>query len=469
MPNLTILEKIWNQHVVTSLADGTDLLHVDRHILHEMTSFKGFADLNERGRRVHSPKLTLAAMDHILATTPGRNDFSYDKGAPIIAAHRRNAREFGIALIDIDDAEQGIVHVIGQELGFVLPGTTVVCGDSHTCAHGGVGALGFGLGSSDVGHVLATQTLPLRRPGTFQVVFDGRLPPGAFAKDMVLHLMSQVGVAAGNGFATVYCGAAVERLSVDERSTLCSMSVEWGARFGMVPPDDVTFEYLHGRRYAPKGNDWDRAVAHWRSLASDPGARFDREVRIDVSALAPQVTWGTSPEHAVGINDPIPDPAAEPDPQRRQSMLRALQYMDLRPGMCVNGLPIHQVFIGSCTNGRLSDLRAAAAVARGRKVAPGVRAMVVPGSTATKRRAEAEGLDHIFREAGFEWHESACSLCAAVNADVVPPFHRCVSTSNRNYEGRQGRDARTHLVSPAMAAAAAVTGRISDVRTIMGT
>ena len=460
----TFFDKVWDQHVVATLEDGTDLIHIDRHLIHEMSSFKGFDDLRAAGRKMPNPDLTLAVFDHILATNPGRDEHSYPTGTSLIQAQRRNATDFGVRLIDIKDAEQGIVHIIGPELGFTLPGATLACGDSHTCTNGGIGALAIGIGASDVGHVLATQTLALRRPKTFRIRMDGRLPPWVYAKDMILFVAHRVGVSAGIGHAAEYTGAAVRSLGIDGRLTLCNMSVEWGARVGMIAPDEVTFEYLSGRPYAPKGEFWDRALAHWRSLPSDEGAEFSREVTIDASEISPQVTWGTSPEQTLPIGQPIPDPDKETDPDRKAAMRRALHYMDLKPGMSLEGLPIDQVFIGSCANSRIDDLRVVAEVAKGRKVAPGIRAMVVPGSTATKRQAEAEGIDRLLQEAGFEWHESACSMCASVNADFVPAFHRCVSTSNRNYEGRQGRDARTHLVSPAMAAAAAVTGKITDVR-----
>ena len=468
MAGRTMFDKIWDAHVVCTLEDGTDLLHIDRHILHEMTSFKAFDDLRAAGRPVHSPALTLAVQDHILATDPGRDDYTYDKGTEFIQSQRRNCHEFGVPLVDIHDAQQGIVHIVGPELGFSLPGTTVACGDSHTCTHGGLGAIALGLGSSDVGHVLATQTLQLRRPKTMRVTVHGKLAPGIYAKDVILHIISQVGAAAGNGFAVEYAGEAVRALSVEGRLTLCNMSIEWGARIGMVAPDETTYAYVKGRRNAPSGAMWEQALEHWKSLPSDPDAVFDQEVHLDAEKIAPQITWGTSPQDAMNIDMTVPDPSSVSSEERRTAMLRSLAYMDLKPGMVLEGLKINQVFIGSCTNSRISDLRAAAAVAKGRHVAPGIRAMVVPGSTATKRQAEAEGLDRIFKEAGFEWHESACSMCASVNADVVPPHHRCVSTSNRNYEGRQGRDARTHLASPAMAAAAAVSGCITDVRKLMG-
>lgn len=468
MRAMTMFDKIWNQHVVSALEDGTDLIYIDRVILHEMLSAKAYADLRATGRQVRRPDLALAVMSHALATDPGRNEFTYAKLTPFIQAHRKNARDFGVPLFDVHDAGQGIVHVVGPESGFTLPGTTLVCCDSHTCTNGGVGSLAFGVGSSDLGHILATQTLALRRPKTLRVKISGQLPLGVYAKDIVLHLISRVGAGGGNGYAVEYAGEGAASLSVEARLTLCNMSVEWGGRMGMVAPDDVTYQYIAGRQFAPQGKEWDLALAAWRQLPSDPDARFDKEVAIDCSTIAPQVTWGTSPQDAVSVDQPIPDPAQEPDADRRAAMVHSMQYMDVKPGMRLEGLPIHKVFIGSCTNARLSDLRVAAGIAAGRKVAPGIRAMVVPGSSTTKRDAEAEGLDRIFKAAGFEWHESACSMCAAVNADSVAPFERCVSTSNRNYEGRQGRDARTHLASPAMAAAAAVTGRISDVRKLSG-
>ncbi len=466
MTAATLFEKIWAEHVITTLPDGTDLLHIDRHILHDLTSAQAFDALRRDDRTVREPGLTIAVQDHIIATAPGRSDETYPPGAPFVRALRRNAKDFGIRLIDIDDARQGIVHVIAPELGFTLPGTTFVCGDSHTCTNGGLGALAFGLGTGDVAHVLATQTLALQRPGTFRIRFDGRLGKGVSAKDMALRVMAHV-VDGATGFAVEYAGAAVTALPVEGRLTLCNMSIELGARIGMVAPDDTTFAYLADRPLAPKGALWDAAVAHWRTLPSAPDARFDREVTLDVGALTPVITWGTSPAHAIAIDGVIPDPARETDPARREAMVRALAYMGLTPGTRMEDQPVDQVFIGSCTNARISDLRQAADIARGRNVAPGLRAMVVPGSTAVKRQAEAEGLDQIFRTAGFEWHESACSMCASVNADMVPPRQRCVSTSNRNYEGRQGREARTHLASPATAAAAAVTGRVTDPRRLM--
>ena len=464
MTALTMFDKIWNQHVVTTLEDGTDLLYIDRHFLHDLSSLQAFGELKRTNRELRRPELTVASQDHVIATVPGRTDLSYDKGTVFIQSLRRNASEYGFALFDINDAEQGIVHVVGPELGITLPGVTLACGDSHTSTHGGVGALALGVGTSDVTHVLATQTLPLRRPKPLRVTANGHLGPGLYAKDLILGIISQVGAAAGNGAAVEYDGSAVRALPIEGRLTLCNMSIEWGARIGMVAPDDITFEYLATRKFSPKGRAWEQALSYWKTLPTDSGARFEREVTIDASRLVPQITWGTSPMDSIGIDGVVPDPSAESDADRRATMERSLEYMGLKPGTKLEGLPIDIVFIGSCTNSRISDLRVAADVAKGRKVAPGVRAMVVPGSSSVKRQAESDGLDRIFKEAGFEWHESGCSMCAALNADFVPPRSRCVATSNRNYENRQGRDARTHLASPAMAAAAAIAGKIVDVR-----
>ncbi|HEY1727371.1 MAG TPA: 3-isopropylmalate dehydratase large subunit [Candidatus Baltobacteraceae bacterium] len=467
MAGATMFDKIWDAHVVATLEDGSDLLYIDRHIMHDLTSLKAFADLERSGQSLRRPDLTLAVQDHLLATNEDRNDLSYDKGTVFIQAQRRNSRAYGVALLDINDAEQGIIHVVGPELGVTLPGLTLACGDSHTCTNGGLGALAFGLGTSDVTHVLATQTLPMKRPEPIRVTVEGRMGPGLYAKDMILYIISQAGSAAGNGMAVEYAGAAVRALSIEARLTLCNMSIEWGARIGMVAPDDVTYEYLADRRYAPKGSAWESALQYWRTLPSDVDAHFEREISVDATRIAPQITWGTNPMDTIGVDEPVPNPEMETSSERREAMARALRYTDLRPGTSMEGLPIDVVFIGSCTNSRISDLRVAADVAKGRKVAPGIRAMVVPGSSSVKRQAEAEGLDRIFKEAGFEWHASACSMCAAVNADFVPPGARCVSTANRNYENRQGRDSRTHLASPAMAAGAAVSGKIVDVRKLM--
>lgn len=462
MKGATFIDKVWADHVVASIDSGTDLLHIDRHLLHELTAFKGFDDLRAAGLRAHSPHLNLAVQDHILATEQGRTESSYEPGAAFVRAHRRNARDCGIRLIDISDPAQGIVHVIGPELGYTLPGCTLVCGDSHTCTNGGLGALAFGIGASDIAHVLGTQTLAVRRPRQMRIRVDGRLPTGTSAKDLILALMPRAGNA--NGYAVEYAGTAISALSIEERLTVCNMSIEFGARIGTIAPDEAVYDYLEGRPLAPRGPSWDRALDYWRTLATEPGAHFDREIAFECTGLSPQVTWGTSPEHTVAIDGVVPDPTAESNAGRRASMEAALRYMDLRPGLPMAGLPVGHVFIGSCTNGRISDLRAAAEVVRGRQVAKGVRAMVVPGSSAVKRQAEMEGLADVFRAARFEWHESACSMCASVNADFVPPGQRCVSTSNRNYEGRQGRGARTHLASPATAAASAIAGCIADAR-----
>lgn len=459
----TLFDRIWDRHVVARLEDGRDLLHIDRHVLHELTSPQAFDGLRRAGRPVRNPELTFATQDHMVPTAPGRDDDTWPDAAPYMRALRRNTAESGIRLFDIDDPEQGIVHVIAPELGIALPGATLVCGDSHTCTVGGLGALAFGIGTSQVEHVLATQTLPLEKPKRMRVTFEGRPGFGVYAKDLILHLIGRLGAGAGAGHAVEYAGEAVRSLPVEGRMTLCNMSIEFSARMGLVAPDETTFAYLEGRAYAPTGAAWDRAVAEWRGLASDPDAAFDREEVIDAGEIAPQTTWGTSPQDTVAITDRVPDPADAP-PERRPAMEKALDYMGLVPGTPMTGIPVQKVFIGSCTNSRLSDLRAAAEVVRDRRVAEGVRAMIVPGSTAVRLAAEAEGLDRVFRAAGFEWRESGCSMCVAVNGDLVAPGERCVATSNRNFEGRQGPGARTHLASPAMAAAAAVAGRLADVR-----
>ncbi len=464
-PGRTLLAKIWDQHVICRVSDDTDLLHVDRHLLHDLGGSRGLLDLKSRDLAVHNPELTFATPDHAISTARGRAGTS-KVGLELLAGLRTETSATGIRMFDVDEPGQGIVHVIGPELGLSLPGCLIVCGDSHTCTHGGLGALAFGIGSSELTHVLATQALIQRRPKTMRVRFEGKLPPGVTAKDLILALIGHVGAAAGTGYAVEYAGSAIRDLPVEGRLTICNLSIELGAKMGMIAPDEKTFEYLRGRPYAPEGEMWERAVAAWRQLPSDPDAVFDREVVIDVEKIIPQVTWGISPEHVVGVDGRVPDPSEITDPARRAAIETALDYMGLAAGAPIAGTPVDWVFIGSCTNSRLSDLRAAAEIARGRKVASGVRAWVVPGSETVKRDAVAEGLDKIFTDAGFEWREPGCSMCLAANGEVVAPGQRSVSTSNRNFVGRQGPRARTHLASPASAAAAAIAGAIADVRTM---
>ncbi|WP_066482080.1 MULTISPECIES: 3-isopropylmalate dehydratase large subunit [unclassified Sphingomonas] len=468
---LTLYEKIWADHVVERRDDGTCLIYIDRHLVHEVTSPQAFEGLRSAGRPVRRPDLTLAVPDHNLPTT-ARVDAA---GQPIpiadaasreqLAALRRNAPEFGIRYIDATAREQGIVHVVGPEQGFTLPGTTLVCGDSHTAAHGALGALAFGIGTSEVEHVLATQTLLLTPSRTMEVRVDGTLGFGVTAKDVILTIIGRIGAAGGTGHVIEYTGEVIRDLSIEGRLTIANMSIEGGARAGLIAPDDKTFAYLKGRPLAPTGDDWDRAVAYWRTLPTDAGARYDRTVHIDASDIAPALTWGTSPEDVVPITGAVPDPDSFADPAKREAARKSLAYMGLTPGTRMQDIAVEHIFIGSCTNSRIEDLRAAAAVLRGRRIADGIRqALVVPGSGLVKHQAEAEGLDRIFTDAGFEWREPGCSMCLGMNPDKVPPGERCASTSNRNFVGRQGPGARTHLVSPVMAAAAAVTGRLTDVR-----
>jgi 3-isopropylmalate/(R)-2-methylmalate dehydratase large subunit len=459
----TQLAKIWDAHVVADLGDDTYLLHVDRHLLHDLGGSRGLLDLKERGLPVHSPHLTFATPDHAISSAPGRTGTS-SIGRDLLTALREETRAAGIRLFDVDQPGQGIVHVMGPELGLSLPGCLIVCGDSHTCTHGGLGALAFGVGSSELAHVLATQTIVQRRPKAMRVSFEGAMPLGVTPKDLILRLIGVIGAAGGTGYAVEYAGSAIRALDVEGRLTICNLSIELGAKMGFIAPDDRTFAYLAGRPFAPKGGMSERAVTEWRKLPSDAGAPFDRELTLDVASIAPQVTWGTSPEHVIAVDQAMPDPAAIADPSRRGGIEAALDYMGLKPNQPILGTKVDWVFIGSCTNSRLSDLRAAAAVARGRKVAEGVRAWVVPGSEQVKRDAVAEGLDRIFIGAGFEWREPGCSMCLAANGEAVPRGQRSISTSNRNFVGRQGPGARTHLASPAMAAAAAIAGAITDVR-----
>jgi 3-isopropylmalate/(R)-2-methylmalate dehydratase large subunit len=461
----TLLAKIWDQHVIARISEDTDLLHVDRHLLHDLGGARGLLDLRNRNLSVHNPELTFATPDHAISTARGREGTS-KTGQELLEGLRVETFASGIAMFDIDEPGQGIVHVIGPELGLSLPGCLIVCGDSHTCTHGGLGALAFGIGSSELTHVLATQALIQRRPKTMRVKFEGRMSLGVTPKDLILALIGHIGAAGGTGYAVEYAGSAIRDMEIEGRLTVCNLSIELGAKMGMVAPDDKTFEFIRGRRYAPKGAMWERAVEAWRTLPSDAHAVFDQGVTIDVETIIPQVTWGISPEHVVGVDGHIPNPAEISDPARRAALETAIDYMGLKPGAPIVGTPVDWVFIGSCTNSRLSDLRAAAEIVRGRKVASGVRAWVVPGSETVKREAVAEGLDKLFTEAGFEWREPGCSMCLAANGEVVSPGQRSVSTSNRNFIGRQGPRARTHLASPAMAAAAAISGAIADVRTL---
>jgi 3-isopropylmalate/(R)-2-methylmalate dehydratase large subunit len=460
----TQLDKMWDEHVVADLGDGWSLLHIDRHLLHDLSGTAGLKQIEARGLRVRNPELCFATPDHAVSSAPGRTGESFGPGAPLWAGLRQLSAEAGLHYFELGQVGQGIVHVMGPELGITLPGVTLVCGDSHTCTHGGLGALAFGIGSSELTHVLATQTLRQRKPKTLRVSFEGAIPKGITPKDLILHLIGTIGAAAGTGHAVEYGGSAIRSLGVEGRLTICNLSIELGAKIGFVAPDETTFAFLEGRRFVPKGEAFDRAVAHWRTLPSDPEAVFDREVTIDASAVSPTITWGTSPEHAIAVDGLVPDPSSAPDAERRDAWRSAQDYMGLEPGRPLAGTKVDWVFIGSCTNSRLSDLRDAATLARGRHVAPGVTAWVVPGSEQVKRDAEAEGLDAVFRDAGFQWREPGCSMCVAANGERVPPGARAVSTSNRNFVGRQGPGARTHLASPAMAVAAAVTGAITDVR-----
>jgi 3-isopropylmalate/(R)-2-methylmalate dehydratase large subunit len=470
----TLYEKIWDEHVIEHRGDGTNLIFIDRHLVHEVTSPQAFEALRLNGRKVRHPELTLAVPDHNLPTTArvdaagGRVPIADQESAQQLAALERNAPEFGVRYFSETAREQGIVHVVGPEQGFTLPGTTLVCGDSHTAAHGALGALAFGIGTSEVEHVLATQTLLMRPSKTMEVRVEGELGPGITAKDLILHIIGTIGTAGGTGHVIEYRGKVFEAMSVEGRLTVCNMSIEGGARAGLIAPDDVTFAYLKGRPLAPKGEEWEQAVAYWRTLHTDPGARFDKSVVIDATTIEPTVTWGTSPEDTVPIGGLVPDPASFADPSKQKAARASLDYMGLEAGQRMDEVEVQNVFIGSCTNSRIEDLRAAAAVLKGRHKAPNVKwAIVVPGSGLVKAQAEAEGLDKVFTAAGLEWREPGCSACLGMNPDKVPPGERCASTSNRNFVGRQGPGARTHLVSPAMAAAAAVTGKLTDVRELV--
>jgi 3-isopropylmalate/(R)-2-methylmalate dehydratase large subunit len=460
----TLYDKIWDAHLVHDTPGETSVLYIDRHLVHEVTSPQAFEGLRVAGRKVRRPDLTLAVADHNVPTTNRAGGISDPEAAQQIATLEANTREFGIEYFPMSDIRQGIVHIVGPEQGWTLPGTTIVCGDSHTSTHGAFGALAFGIGTSEVEHVLATQTLLMNRAKNMRVTVNGKLPIGVTAKDMALAIIAKIGTAGGTGHVIEYAGDAVTALSMEGRMTLCNMTIEAGARAGLIAPDATTFAYVAGKPRAPKAAAFEGAVLYWRTLKSDDDAKFDVELTLDAAEIPPMVTWGTSPEQALPVTSSVPDPAGVSDDGVRAGLERALAYMDLMPGTALADVRIDRVFIGSCTNGRIEDLRAAAAIARGRKVASHVGAMVVPGSGLVKEQAEQEGLDEIFLSAGFEWREPGCSMCLAMNADRLEPGERCASTSNRNFEGRQGRGGRTHLMSPAMAAAAAIAGHLVDVR-----
>ncbi len=460
----TLFDKIWDAHVVDRLDDGTAVLYIDRHLVHEVTSPQAFAGLRAAGRGVRRPEATLAVLDHNVPTADRGARIADDDSRTQVETLQRNVAEFGVPFFDLLDQRQGIVHIVGPEQGLSLPGMTIVCGDSHTSTHGALGALAFGIGTSEVEHVLATQTLRQMPALNMRVTVEGVAGPGVTAKDIMLAIIGRIGTAGGTGHVIEFAGAAIEALDMAGRLTLCNMSIEAGARAGLIAPDETTFRYVAGRPYAPAGAAFEQAVSYWRTLASDPGARYDRSVVLQAEEIAPMVTWGTSPEAVLPISSCVPDPSAVADASARAQMQRMLDYMGLRPGTRLDGLPIDVVFIGSCTNGRIEDIRAAAGIARGRRVAEGVRALVVPGSGLVKRQAEAEGLDRVMLDAGFEWREPGCSMCLGMNPDKLAAGQRCASTSNRNFEGRQGPGGRTHLLSPAMAAAAAVAGHLTDVR-----
>jgi 3-isopropylmalate/(R)-2-methylmalate dehydratase large subunit len=464
MAGKTLFEKIWERHVVYEEPGKPALIYIDLHLIHEVTSPQAFEGLRMNGRRVRRPDLTIATVDHALPTTDRSLPIADEIARKQIEALRQNCADFGITLYDIHHTNQGIVHVIGPELGLTLPGKTIVCGDSHTSTHGAFGALAFGIGTSEVEHVLATQCLVQKKPKTMEVRVEGDLPYGVTAKDVILGIIGRIGIDGATGHVIEYTGSTIRSLSMEGRMTVCNMSIEAGGRAGMVAPDDTTFRYIEGRTFAPKGKDWERALAEWQTLPTDPDAVYDKRVVIDAATLVPHVTWGTNPGMVAPVTGTIPDPASFASEADRRAAERALAYMALKPGTPIQEIAIDRVFIGSCTNSRIEDLRIAASVVRGRKVHPRVRAMVVPGSTLVKLQAEREGLDRIFKEAGFEWREAGCSMCLGMNPDILNPGERCASTSNRNFEGRQGRGGRTHLVSPAMAAAAAIAGHFVDVR-----
>ena len=460
----TLFQKIWEAHLVDEQPDGTCLLYIDRHLVHEVTSPQAFEGLRLTGRTVRRPDATLAVPDHNVPTSDRSQPIADATSRLQVDTLTRNCEEFGVQLFGMHDVRQGIVHVIGPEQGFTLPGTTIVCGDSHTSTHGAFGALAFGIGTSEVEHVLATQTLVQKKPKTMRISVEGELPVGCTAKDIILAIIGKIGTAGGTGYVIEYAGSAIRGLSMEGRMTICNMSIEGGARAGLIAPDDKTIAYFKGRPMAPKGAEWELAERWWRTLPTDEGATFDEEVFLDAAAIEPQVTWGTSPQDVVPITGRVPDPKAAASEDQRRAMERSLEYMGLKAGTPMEEVKVDTVFIGSCTNGRIEDLRVVAKLVEGKQVSPSVRAMIVPGSGLVKHQAEAEGLDEIFEAAGFEWREAGCSMCLGMNPDQLKPGERCASTSNRNFEGRQGKGGRTHLVSPAMAAAAALTGHLADVR-----
>lgn len=464
LPPRTLFQKIWDDHVIHQDDNGTCLIYIDRHLVHEVTSPQAFEGLRMAGRPVKRPQNTLAVVDHNVPTSDRSKGIDNEESRIQLQALTKNCEDFGVQLFDIFDKRQGIVHVIGPEQGFTQPGMTIVCGDSHTSTHGAFGALAFGIGTSEVEHVLATQTLIQKPAKSMRITVDGTLPAGVTAKDMIMAIIGEIGTAGGTGYVLEYAGEAVRNLSMEGRMTMCNMSIEGGARAGMIAPDDTTFAYIQGRPMAPTGDDWDKAVAYWRTLASDEGASYDKEITLKAEDIEPSVTWGTTPEDVVPITGVVPSPDDFDDPNKKASVQRMLEYMDLTPGTRMTDIPVDKVFIGSCTNARIEDLREVAKIAKGKTVASSVEAMIVPGSGLVKEQAEAEGIADILIAAGFDWREPGCSMCLGMNPDQLKPGERCASTSNRNFEGRQGKGGRTHLLSPAMAAAAAITGKLTDVR-----
>ena len=462
----TLYDKIWNDHLVKLKNDGTSLIYVDRHLVHEVTSPQAFEGLRTQGRKVRKPEFTLAVADHNVPTSDRSKGISDKESRIQVEVLRKNCKEFGVELFDMNDKRQGIVHIIGPEQGFTQPGSVIVCGDSHTATHGAFGALAFGIGTSEVEHVLATQTLIQKKSKNFRINVNGKLPVGVTSKDIILKIIGTIGTAGGTGYVIEFAGEVIENLSMEQRMTICNMTIEAGARAGLIAPDEKTFEYLKGKPKSPKGQNWEMAVNYWKKLKSDKDSKFDNEINIDANKIEPLVTWGTSPQDVTSVNGQVPDPEKENDKEKKDSMYRSLKYMGLKPNMKISEIKIDKVFIGSCTNGRIEDLRLATKILKGKKIASHVKAMVVPGSGLVKMQAEKEGLDKIFKESGFEWREPGCSMCLGMNEDQLSPKERCASTSNRNFEGRQGRGGRTHLVSPGMAVAAAIKGFLTDVREI---